>query len=361
MRIVHVASAREWRGGQKQVWLLATALRALPGTGRPDPPLDQVVVTGRGSELARRLQADGVAVRGVSWSAGIDPRALRAAIGEARRGPCILHAHDGHSVFIAGVAAALTGRPLVATRRVDFHLKRPFFWKRATRVIAVSNAVREVLLKRGFDAARIPVVWSAMDVDAVAATRPFDLRAALGFPADAQVAINAAALAPEKDQATLVESAARLATRLPRLRWVIAGEGRVKADLDRLIAARGLQDRVRLVGFLADPRPWVAASDLMVLSSREEGFGGTLLDALALGVPIVATRTGGIPEVVGPEAGLLAPVGDPEAFAAAVARVLDDDGLRRRLAEAGRRRARDFSHRRSAEAVLDVYREIWRG
>jgi glycosyltransferase involved in cell wall biosynthesis len=334
MRIVHVASGREWRGGQKQVWLLATALHeshgAAPPAGgpigsrpaatpppagadraRPDDHLDQVVITGAGSELERRLRAGGVAVRGVAWRAGIDPRVIGAAIGEARRGPCILHAHDGHAVFIAGVAAALTGRPLVATRRVDFRLKRPYFWKRATRVIAVSNAVRAVLLERGFDAARIPVIWSAMDVDAVAATRPYDLRAFLGFPADAPVAINAAALAPEKDQATLVESAARLAARLPRLRWVIAGEGRAGPELERLIAARGLQDRVRLVGFLPDPRPWVAASDLMVLSSREEGFGGTLLDALALGVPIVATRTGGIPEVVGGKGGLLVPVGDP--------------------------------------------------
>jgi len=360
MRIVHVASGREWRGGQKQVWLLATALHEMHGTGRRDP-LDQVVVTGAGSELESRLQSGGIPVRAAAWHAGIDPRVLWAAISEAGRGACILHAHDGHSVFIAGVAAALTGRPLVATRRVDFRLKRPFFWKRATRVIAVSKAVRAVLLKRGFDAARIPVIWSAMDVDAVAATRPIDVRGMLGVSADAQVAINAAALAPEKDQATLIEAAARLAARLPRLRWIIAGDGRVRADLEQLIVARGLQDRVRLVGFLPDPRPWVAASDLMVLSSREEGFGGTLLDALALGVPIVATRAGGIPEVVGAEAGLLVPPGDPAAFAAAVQQVLENADLRRRLSDAGRNRAAQFSHRRSAEAVLEVYREIWRG
>ncbi len=374
MRIVHVASGREWRGGQKQVWLLATTLHEMHGAVRaPAAPtdgagsagrrdrLEQVVVTGAGSELESCLRSGGVPVRAAAWSAGIDPRAVWAALDEARRGPCILHAHDGHSVFIAGVAATLTGRPMVATRRVDFRLKRPFFWKRATRVIAVSNAVRAVLLKRGFDATRIPVIWSAMDVDAVAATRPIDVRGTLGLPADAQVAINAAALAPEKDQATLIEAAARLAARLPRLRWIIAGEGRVRADLERLIAARGMQDRVRLVGFLPDPRPWVAASDLMVLSSREEGFGGTLLDALALGVPIVATRAGGIPEVVGGEAGLLVPPGNPTAFAAAVAQVIENADLRRRLSDAGRIRAGDFSHRRSAEAVLEVYREIWRG
>jgi len=368
MRIVHVASGREWRGGQKQVWLLASVLhemygvdRAADGAARGAGGLDQVVVTGSGSELDRRLRAAGVAVRATAWSAGIDPRALWTAFDEARRGRCILHAHDGHSVFIAGVAGLATGRPLVATRRVDFRLKRPFFWKRAARVIAVSNAVRDVLLKRGFDGARVPVIWSAMNVAAVAATRPIDVRGTLGLPADALVAINAAALAPEKDQATLVEAAARLAARLPRLRWVIAGEGRVRPDLERLIAARGMQDRVRLVGFLPDPRPWVAASDLMVLSSRGEGFGGTLLDALALGVPIVATRTGGIPEVVGDKAGLLVPVGDAAAFAEAVVRVLEDADLRRRLSEEGRLRAREFSHRRSAEAVMGVYREVWRG
>ena len=87
MRIIHVASGREWRGGQRQTWLLA---RELQRAG-----VDQLLVTRRGSELARRATADGVPVREVAWWMGVDPRAWWAVRQEARRTPSILHAHDG--------------------------------------------------------------------------------------------------------------------------------------------------------------------------------------------------------------------------------------------------------------------------
>ncbi|HEU5321102.1 MAG TPA: hypothetical protein VFX28_09880, partial [Methylomirabilota bacterium] len=112
MRIIHVASGREWRGGQNQVWLLARTLqeRGQGAPGGPGTRPDQVVVTGAGTELERRLRASGVPVRAATWRSGADPRALWATIDAARRGPCLLHAHDGHAVTLAGLAAILCRR-----------------------------------------------------------------------------------------------------------------------------------------------------------------------------------------------------------------------------------------------------------
>ena len=142
--VVHVASGREWRGGQRQVWLLARELQRGGLT-------EQVVVTGVGTELAARLQQDGVRVREVAWRIGLDSRVLLPLLQEVRAGAALLHAHDGHAVTLAGLAALLTGTPLVATRRVDFRLRRPGFWRRASRVIAISSAVADVLLDDGLD------------------------------------------------------------------------------------------------------------------------------------------------------------------------------------------------------------------
>ena len=132
-RIIQIASGREWRGGQNQVWLLARALAA-----RTD--LAQVVVTGRGTLLEERLRDAGVAVRSVGWRAGLSPSALFGAVREASRQPALLHAHDAHSLTLAGLASRLTGTPYLATRRVDFPLRRPGFWVSADRLIAISDA-----------------------------------------------------------------------------------------------------------------------------------------------------------------------------------------------------------------------------
>jgi len=206
---VHVASGREWRGGQRQVWLLAREL------GRAG--VAQVVVTGAGSELAGRLTADGVPVRPVPWTAGLDPRVLPRLLAELRGSQAFIHAHDAHAVTLGGLAAPLAGRPLVATRRVDFHLRRAGFWGRADRVIAISRAVADILAADGIRPERIVVVHSGIALDDLRGTRRLGVREQLGLGAGATVAANVAALVGHKDHATLFRAAARLADRFPAL------------------------------------------------------------------------------------------------------------------------------------------------
>jgi glycosyltransferase involved in cell wall biosynthesis len=348
-RVVHVASGREWRGGQRQVWLLARELARLG--------FDQVVVTGRTGELADRLRRDGVRVRGVSWSAGPDPRVLPGLLAELRA-PVLVHAHDAHAVTLAGVAAGLTHRPWVATRRVDFHLGRRGFWHRADRIIAISRAVAEVLSADGIPPERVAVVHSGIDLDHLRGTPPLGIRDRLGLPPEARVAVNVGALSGDKDHPTLLRAAARLRASQANLHWAIAGEGAERPALERLRAELGLDDRVHLLGHLDEPARLIAEADCFVMSSRDEGLGTSVLEAMALGIPVASTTAGGLPEMVGGGAGLLVPPGDPAALSDAVARLLGDPVLAGEVTAKARAAVQGFTAARMAEAVGSVYRSL---
>ena len=348
-RVVHVASGREWRGGERQVWLLARELARLGG-------LDQTVVTARGGELAARLRADGIPLREVRWTSGLDPRALPALLDEARPPGSLLHAHDAHAVTLGGLAARLARRPLVATRRVDFPLRRRGFWASADRVIAISRAVADVLAADGIARDRIVVVHSGIDIDELRRLPRLGVRDALGLPADATVAANVAALVGHKDQATLMRAAALLATRFPALHWVLAGEGPDRGPLERLRAELGLERRFHLLGHVSEPARLVADADLFVMSSRDEGLGTSVLDAMALGIPVASTTAGGLPEMLQDGAGVLVPPGRPDELAAAVGRLLSDPSFARATAERASAAVTRFTAGRMAEAVRQVYR-----
>ncbi len=344
--IVHVASGREWRGGQRQVWLLA---RELQGRG-----LDQVVVTSAGSELVRRLARSGVRVVPAAWRMGLDPRVLPRIWGQLRR-HALLHAHDAHALTLAGLCAWPKRSPLVVTRRVTFPLRRRLLWNRACRIIAISSAVRDALIQDGIPASRLVVIPSAVDPAASESGRE-DLRTRLGLPATGQLVITLGALTPEKDHSTLVLAAARLVQDLPDVHWIIVGDGPLRRDLEQQIAGLGIGHRVHLSASVDDPHQALAGADLFVLSSTSEGLGSSVLAAMACGVPVVATRVGGIPELVGTEGGLLVAPRSPAELADGMRLVLGDAALRRRLAEAGRNAVGRFSVRDMAEQVLSVYR-----
>lgn len=355
-RVVHVASGREWRGGQNQVRLLARALAR-------HHEIEQIVITGRGSELARRLTRDAVPVHQSGWSSSLDPRVLIAAIRESRRksprhSATILHAHDAHAVVLAGIAAWFSGTRLVVTRRVDFHLRRPGFWARADKVVAISRAVRTVLLEDGIRPEKIAVVHSGIDPAEVRMAPPFGIRRLLGLGSDARIAVNVAALVRHKDQATLVAAAGELADRMPTLHWVVAGDGPLRPMLERHIRDAGLTERVHLLGSITNPWGLIGEADVFVMSSREEGLGTSLLDALALKVPVAATSAGGIPEILAEGAGILAPVGDAPALARAVKSLITDGARRTAAQAAGARALQRFSADTMADGMLGVYRSL---
>ena len=346
MRILQVDSGREWRGGQHQVWLLCRALGHEPDT-------EQVLVTQRESELAQRVAAAGIRVHGTSWDIGLDPRAwwhLRRTIAAFQ--PDVIHAHDSHALTLAATVTmgGLGRRTVVATRRVEFHVSRFGAWRRPDRVIAISEAVKRALVADGIAPDSVVVVHDGIDVAEVrrAATPPLEIRRQLSIPQAAPLAVNAAALTGEKDHRTLIRAAHYARARRPDLHWIIAGEGKLRDPLTAEIERLGLRDRVHLVGHVDRVDALIAEASVFVLSSRSEGLGSVLLHALALGRPVVATRAGGIPEILPPD--VLVPVEAAEALAQKVVAVLEHPTP---LPFPQR-----FTAHAMAQGVLDVYRAL---
>lgn len=319
MRVLQIDSGREWRGGQNQVRILCRELARVAG-------VEQLLVTKRGSELARRAAADGTKVLEVSWGWGLDPRAwfqVNHAVSDFQ--PDILHAHDSHGLWIARRVAGRT--PVVATRRVDFHVGRYSTWRRADRIIAISRAVEHVLTADGVPAARITVIPDGIDPGHVrrAAEPPLDVRARLSLPSRTPLAVNVAALVDHKDQRTLVRAAGHARVTRPDLHWVIAGDGELRGSLTAEIARLALADRVHLLGYVEEADALIRESNVFVMSSKEEGLGSVILNALALERPVVATAAGGIAEIL--PAAALVPVGDAGALAEKVVQALDHPSL----------------------------------
>lgn len=306
--------------------------------------LELRLATQRGSELMQRCQATGVLVHGLPWAIGLDPRAwwyLRALLWSFR--PDVVHVHDSHALTLVRAAMWDMTRPrptplsplrrwrarliapwrhadwdppaLLAHRRVDFHVRGRSSWFRADRVIAVSDAVKQVLVADGLSPRDVTVIPDGIDPDEVrrAAAAPLGIRARLGLAPGAPLAVNVAALVGHKDQRTLIRAAHAARDLAPELHWAVAGTGELRSSLEREIADLRLTDRVHLLGFVTEADALIREGDVFVMSSREEGLGSVVLHALALGKPVVATRGGGLPEIVPAE--WLVPVGDPAALA----------------------------------------------
>jgi glycosyltransferase involved in cell wall biosynthesis len=223
-------------------------------------------------------------------------------------------------------------------------------------VIAISRAVRDALIRDGISPDRLAIIPSAVDVAELRSYSGPEIRTRFGLPERGQVAVSLGALTPEKDQSTLLEAAALLVRDLPDLHWVIVGEGPLRSALQSQLVRLGLEARVHLVGQLADPHTALTGADLFVLSSLAEGLGSSVLAAMALNVPVVATRVGGVPELLESGGGAMVPAGNPAEFAAAVRRVLVEPGYAVTLKQAARRELGRFTVEGMADAVGQVYR-----
>jgi glycosyltransferase involved in cell wall biosynthesis len=218
------------------------------------------------------------------------------------------------------------------------------------RVIVVSRAIGSVMERGGIARDRLALVYEGVPDRTPAAGGREALRA-LGVPDAAPVIGNVAALTEHKDHATLLEAMAQLRARHPEVWLVIAGDGELRGALEAQARELGLADRTVFAGFRHDLDRLLPAFSVFCLSSQLEGLGTSLLDAMALGLPVVATAAGGIPEAVDDGVtGRLAPPRDPRALAQALGEALDDEARRKRWGEAGRLR---FLERFTSERMVD--------
>jgi glycosyltransferase involved in cell wall biosynthesis len=340
--IVHVNLSKSFRGGERQTELL---VRGLAGRGHP-----QRLVARAGAPLAERL---------VDLKA-LDIRRVGGLVAAARacgRDAAVLHVHEGRAPLVARGAQLLGRTPYLITRRVPKPLKRnPFtrhLYRRAARVVAISHAVAASLTEYDPEL-RVDIIPSALahlaaDPDALAALRA---RYAGRFV----VGLVGALVIHHKGQDLLIEVARRVEFAHPEILFVLVGEGE---DAERLRAlASGLRN-VEFAGFVEDIGTWLELFDVLTLPSRHEGLGSVLLDAMDHGKAIVATRVGGIPELVSEgENGLLVTPDSVDALEHAILTLYRDRARLAAMGERSRARAGQFTPALMTERYLELYRRV---
>jgi L-malate glycosyltransferase len=360
---LHIDTARTWRGGQNQVLLTVNGLRSLGQRA--------ALVAHPDGELRRRAD-EGLELIPIASRTEMDlTAAWRLARVIKRLKPDVIHAHDPHGVAMSSLALSLgsgssPGRSpaLVVARRVDFHLKGNSFsrWKhrQVDCFIAASNAIRAMLVADGVPESKVVTVHEGIDVEHVLAARPVNVHETFFLPHHAPVVGNVGALVPHKGQRHLIEAAHLVVQQLPDVRFVILGEGELREHLERLVREHHLEKHVLLPGFRVDVIGCIKGFDLFVMSSVTEGLGTSLLDAMACSKAIVATRAGGIPEVVDDGVtGILVEPRDHHGLAAAIVKLINDEQGRQRMATAGFERvSARFTVERMVAETAKVYARV---
>jgi sugar transferase (PEP-CTERM/EpsH1 system associated) len=324
--------------------------------------------------LGEQLRAEGFAVEVLGRRPGVDWRcSVRLGRLLRRQRVAVLHAHQ-YTPFFYGLTARLVCRrpALLFTEHGRHHPdypRRKRIWlnrlllQRRDRVVAVGAAVRQALIaNEGLPAERVAVITNGIDLAPYAGPAPDRdaVRRELGAGPDDWLIVQVARLDYLKDHATALRALAHAVGRLPNARLVLVGDGPERPAIERLRAEAGLADRVWLLGPRGDVPRLLRAADLFLLTSISEGIPLTVIEAMAAGLPVVATRVGGVPEVVDDGVtGLLAAAGDAGALAAHLVALAGQPDQAREMGRRGRDRAwAVFSEERMVDAYARLYREM---
>jgi glycosyltransferase involved in cell wall biosynthesis len=352
VRILHVDTERGWRGGEQQLLYLVRGLKRLGVESR--------VACRAESELFRRCLKEGIGVIPLKGNQVEDIFRL----GVVAKGFDIVHAHSAKAHTVCAFSKKFHKKALVYTRRVDYRPKgnrlTELKYRLTDKVVAISRAVKEVLKER-FNQVEPAVIPSAVDLSELYSSldvaKVEEIRKRFkGNPLIGTLA----ALTEQKDIPNLIRAAKLVKRELPNAKFVVFGEGKKREELQKLIEKEGLKEDFTLFGFVSEVANYTKALDLFVLPSKNEGLGSSILIAMALKVPVVATRVGGTEEaVIDGKTGILVPPKKPEALAQGILSLVKSDRLRRELSENAFLLVKEkFSVESMVNSYLKVYREV---
>lgn len=330
--------------------------------------LDQI------GELGESLSGEGFKVVQIGRRPGFDwrcVRRLREFCADERVD--VIHAHQ-YTPFAYAAATRAFGRrpPVLFTEHGRFYPDYPSFKRKIfncilpgkrDRFVAVGEAVRRALIvNEGLPARRVEVVYNGVDLSTFR-REPLQrevVRRQLGLHSDEFVVVQVARLDTIKDHGTAIRAVAAVRARHPGVRLLVVGDGPERNSIEQAIAAEELGDRVVMLGSRNDVPQLLAAADAFLLTSLSEGIPMTIIEAMASGVPVVATAVGGVPELIEEDrTGMLRSVGDAEGLADALVRLAESQGLRDQLAAAANERVRTrFSEAKMIDRYDHLFREM---
>ena len=360
MRVLHLLSEIPWRGGENQCRLLAKGLKA-------QFHYEQWVATPIGSEAQRRMSRE-FPIKAYSsiWS----PLSILGLwLFIHRKKIQILHAHTSKAHTLGLILRLLSPQTkLIVHRRVDYVPKQNLRTKLKYHSplirswIAISAKVRDILMATGISDSKIKLIPSSVAAQEASASEQIAAKQALceryHIPENVPLIGNASALSDQKGYEILLEACAILRSRHREFRCLIAGKGPKEKELKALCRKLNLDKHVYFVGWIDNPQRFLAGLDILALSSHYEGLGTIVQEAIYAGCCIVATNTGGVPEMIkNGETGLLVDCGNPQAFSVALERALESKELQYSLNVRGREYLKSyFSLAFMVEATHSVYR-----
>ncbi len=276
----------------------------------------------------------------VTWKTygKLDPLTIVKLAGLARGLQAdVIHTHLSTASLLGALAGRLARIPTVA----HVHgMNSAACYKSSTYVIAVSEAVKRHLTSQGVPELRVSVVHNGIDLSAFTPIDKAVAKSGAGYGPDELLVGVFGRLSPEKGQHVALEVFAQLIEKYPGTKLLIVGDGKQREALEAQVRELGAAADVIFTGFQNDVKSLMSACDVVVVPSLREGFGLAAVEAMALGIPVAASKTGGLPEIVQDGVtGILVDTGSPRSLLAAMGKLLSDPGLRQAMGEAGRARA----------------------
>jgi glycosyltransferase involved in cell wall biosynthesis len=356
MKVLFVDLEREWRGGQSQ------ALLTLKGLHERGHKIE--LLAARDSPLAMRTSEAGLTVHQVwrfglrAWAAGALRRLLAAGQFE------ILHLNEPHALTAAWLAGAEKRLPLLLSRRIGFPLRKNIVsqarFRAVERFVANSQNVAQSLIDSGIAAERISIVNEGVEIPPLpTAQQRGEARQHWGVKDQEFLFGCVSVFVTEKGQRHLIEAMPIVRADHPEARLLLAGDGACRSELETLTNRLGQTKAVLFPGFVNDVAQVYAALDAFVFPSEFEGLGTALQAAMAAGLPCISTKRGALGEVVDKDRTALVVEPEGKEFGEAMLRMIGDNGLRKKLSEAGRQEAKQrFSADRMVENTIRLYEDV---
>jgi len=360
MKILHVSTPLTWRGGEQQ---LAYLLEELKEKG-----IEQAVLCADGSEVQNFCKSQNITCY------TFNRRSLRLLPASMINTICLnddislIHAHDSHSHTAAFISALLFGNttPLIVSRRTIFPIGRNWLSRfkynhsSVSRIVCVSEKIKEQVSNSINDNGKVVTVHSGIDVSRfkIKNDETFqisELNSNLSHPFIG----NISAITEEKDYYTFVNTAEAYYKTEKQGTFFIIGDGPYRTQIKQYIEEKGLKDKIILTGFRNNIAGIIKQLDCLLFTSHSEGLGTSILDAMACNIPVVATRTGGISEIVlHDHTGLLAPVKNAEELAKCLHKITGDSLYRRKLTQNAHTHVYNFTKQKMAILTYDIYQQV---
>lgn len=358
-KIIHIDTEMSWRGGQRQATYLYEGLL--------DKGFETIFFTKHNSAISKYLKNKNIQVQELSFASELDILSAYKLAKFAKKGNYnILVCHNAHSVTTALLAKIFYSKlKIVVVRRVIFAIKSGFISKYKyqnkliNRFVAISNAIKIVLEKSNINKQKVDLIYDGIDLKRFDIIKNCNLEKEIN-PNNYLIVGTTSALDKAKDFPTFLEAVKIILQTRKDVLFVIVGDGAERDNIQKEAENRNISQYIHFAGFQEHIGEYLKMFDVFTLFSKSEGLGTSILDAMSVGLPIVATNVGGIPEVVEHNYnGFLVNKSDPKELASAILELLNNEEKRKIYGQNSLQKVKIFDIKETIENYIKLFDELY--